>query len=292
MTAPTTGPAGTTTHAPAYPYQESTMTTATHASGPAPAAARPGLTGRGLPFARLLLVELRKIVDTRSGRWLLIAMLATTAISMGITLWLGRDEGTGMLPLLLAANLPQGILVPVLGIMTAANEWSQRTALMTFTQEPRRLRVVAAKTLAATVLGLAVLAISSLVAVVAHVASMSLVDGGQIDVWLGWPMTVNVILIQLLGVLMGVALGTLLLNVPLAIVTFFVLPVISTMVFLTTAWLREHAAWFDLAAAQEVLLGDAWPGGQEWAQLGTTSLIWIALPLALGCWRVATREVK
>ena len=41
----------------------------------------------------------------------------------------------------------------MLGIITACNEWSQRTALIPFTQEPRRLRVVLAKLLSVAALG-------------------------------------------------------------------------------------------------------------------------------------------
>ena len=45
------------------------------------------------------------------------------------------------------------MLLPILGIMAATAEWTQRTGLVTFTLEPRRGRVVLAKALAALVLG-------------------------------------------------------------------------------------------------------------------------------------------
>ena len=38
-----------------------------------------------------------------------------------------------------------GILLPVLGILLVTSEWSQRTAMVTFTLEPSRSRVIAAK---------------------------------------------------------------------------------------------------------------------------------------------------
>ena len=37
------------------------------------------------------------------------------------------------------------ILLPVLGIMSVTSEWSQRTAMVTFTLEPSRSRFLAAK---------------------------------------------------------------------------------------------------------------------------------------------------
>jgi hypothetical protein len=284
---------------PVATHQEDPMTTTDaqprSEASPAPAGqtAYPQIEDvKGLSFTTLLTVELRKLVDTRAGRWLLISILAITALSMGITLWINRDTGTDLLPLLIAANIPQAILIPILGIMTAANEWGQRTALITFTQEPRRLRVMLAKTVAAVALGLGVLALSILLAAAAHAASMALVDGGEIDLSIGWTLLGHLVVLQGLGVLMGVAFGALLLNVPLGIVAYVLVPTLSPLVFMATAWLRENAAWLDLGTAQAGLLGDDALSGQEWAQIGTTAALWILLPLALGCWRVARKEVK
>ena len=297
-TAPGTAP-NTPGTAPTASHQEDTMTiTDTLPRDPATAPG-PGGTAypeiepvKGVSFLTLLQVELRKMVDTRSGRWLLISILLITALSMGITLWVNRDSGTGLLPLLLAANIPQAILIPILGIMTAANEWSQRTALITFTQEPRRMRVMAAKTAAAVVLGLIVLALSILLAMGAHAVSMVVADGGQIDLAMGWTLLLHLVVIQTLGVLMGVAFGALLLNVPLGIVAYVLVPTLSPLLFMTTAWLRENSAWLDMGMAQGALMGDQALTGEQWAQVGTSAALWILLPLVIGCWRVARKEVK
>lgn len=273
--------------------EEDPVTTTTAPARDRAATEPPRLADIGdVPFTRLLSTELRKLVDTRAGRWLLISIVIITALAMGVTLWVNRESGTGMMTLLAAANIPQALLVPILGIMSAANEWGQRTALITFTQEPRRLRVMAAKAVAAVVLGLLVLVVSSVLAVAAHAGSMAVADGGSVDLWVGWPMVVSMVLLQTLGVLMGVAFGALFLNVPLGIVAFFLVPTLSPLVFMLTSWLRDNAGWFDMGTAQGVLLSEAWPTGQQWAQLGTTSALWILLPLAVGCWRVARREVK
>lgn len=277
-------------------------TTDTHpdSSAPPPAtaagkddAAHPRLADvRGVPFSSLLKVELRKLVDTRAGRWLLISILIITALAMGITLWVNRDSGTQLFPLLAAANIPQALLIPILGIMTAANEWSQRTALITFTQEPRRMRVMLAKTVAAVLLGLLVLALSIGLAMGAHAVSMMVADGGQVDLAMGWTFLGHLLVLQVLGVLMGVAFGALLLNVPLGIVAYVLVPTLSPLLFMATAWLRENAAWFDLGLAQAGLLSAEALSSTQWAQIGTTAAIWILLPLAIGCWRVARKEVK
>ena len=40
-----------------------------------------------MPFTRLVQVELRKMFDTRAGRWLLISIAAFTALVLVIQLW-------------------------------------------------------------------------------------------------------------------------------------------------------------------------------------------------------------
>lgn len=275
----------------------STSTTSTSLPFP-PAPSPPSSTAlkarseRPLPFARLLRLELRKLINTRASRGLVIAILLVTALAMGITLWVSRQGGTELTALLIAANVPQALLLPVLGIMTAANEWSQRTALITFTQEPRRLRVMAAKAVAVVLLGLAVLTVTVLLAVGAHILSMTLADGGSVDLTLTPAFLLNLAVLQVQGVLLGVAFGTLFLNVPLGIVAFFLIPTLSTLVFSTTAWLREHAAWLELGTGSAPLLGGDWLTAGEWARFATSTAIWLLIPLAIGLWRVARREVK
>lgn len=245
----------------------------------------------GLSFGSLLHAELRKTVDTRAGRWLLIVIVAVTALAMGLVMWFSRESGAGFPALLATAVLPQAVLLPVLGILTAASEWSQRTALITFTQEPRRLRVMFAKTLAAVLLGLIVLAVTFVLAALAHVLSATLADT-DIDLELTGSLVLNFTVLQVLYILMGVAFGALLLNVPLAIAAFFVLPVVMSILTSTIGWLRDRAAWVDQTVASGPFLGPDSASAEQWQQLGVTSIIWIAVPLALGLWRVARREVK
>ena len=49
---------------------------------------------------------------------------------------------------------PQGFLLPVLGILLVTQEWGQRTAMVTFTLEPHRGKVMGAKVLAALAFGM------------------------------------------------------------------------------------------------------------------------------------------
>ena len=257
-------------------------TTPTTFSATSPAAA---LAGRpGVPFARTLQAEVRKMVDTRAGRWMVIAMAALTVLILASFVLWGPAEDATFANLLQVSTLPLAILLPVIGIMAATAEWTQRTGLVTFTLEPRRGRVVLAKALGALALGLVVLAVAFGAAAVANLAG----DGAwDLDAAAGGGLT----LALLVYVLQGVAFGLLFLNTPVAIVLVLVLPTAWSIVTQVFSSLSDVGAWLDLDQVTRPLFAGEM-GGQDWAQLGTAVGVWVLLPLAVGTWRVLTREVK
>ncbi|GIK77051.1 MAG: hypothetical protein BroJett022_07410 [Actinomycetes bacterium] len=96
------------------------------------------------PLLRLGAVEARKMVDTRAAMWLLIltALSAVAAVVVGAFVDDGnRDFGELFVDAMLAAS----VLMPIVPILLVTGEWSQRTALETFTLVPVRERVMAAK---------------------------------------------------------------------------------------------------------------------------------------------------
>ena len=248
-------------------------------------------TGRGLSFLTLLRVELRKQVDTRAGRGLLIAIGVLTALALGLATWLTREQGADLPGLFVVTLTPQGLLLPVLGIITACNEWSQRTALITFTQEPRRIRVVLAKLLAALVLGTIALAAAWVLALLAHIISAGL-SGSPVSIEMDPGQLAGQWLAQMLALLQGVAFGLALLSVPLAIVAYFVLPVLYSTAAQLVPVLQDLGAWVSITAASAPLMTGVDLTATEWGQLVTSSLLWIGVPLLIGVWRVLTREVK
>ncbi|GAA1392041.1 hypothetical protein [Luteococcus peritonei] len=251
----------------------------------------PALEGRGLSPLTLMRVELRKQVDTRGGRGLLLAIGLITVLALGLVMYLNRTEGASLDSLLAATVTPQGLLLPVLGIITACNEWSQRTALVTFTQEPRRLRVVLAKLLAAVVLGTVAVAGAVLLAMLAHVVSAT-IAGAPVHLGLSAGTLAGIWLSQSIAVVMGVAFGLALLSVPLAITAYFILPTLFTTVSVLWSKMAELGPWLDMGQASSPLQEGINLTLRQWSQLGTSSLLWLALPLAVGLWRVMTREVK
>ncbi|MBC9734044.1 ABC transporter permease [Nocardioides marmotae] len=244
-----------------------------------------------VPFTRLVGVELRKIYDTRAGRWLLGAIVLITAAIMTIFFFAADARDRTFENFISIAATPQGFLLPVLGILLVTSEWSQRTAMVTFALEPSRTKVVAAKSAAALVFG-----VLAFIAAIVAAAVCSLVGGaedGFSDVQT--QLFVLFFALQLLTLLQGLAYGLLLLNTPAAIVTFFVLPIASSIVFSLVSALEDLAPWLDLSTAQTPLFNGftgASITGEEYAQLGTTTLIWIIIPFVLGWIRVLRAEVK
>ncbi len=105
----------------------------------------------------------------------------------------------------------------------------------------------------------------------------------------------QIVLANEIGMVLGFMLGLLFRNSPAAIVGYFVinlvLPNLSSLLADTQEWWADHAGWFDVNQTR-FLLFDENLTGQEWLQLGVTSLIWIAVPIALGIRMVMRSEVK
>jgi hypothetical protein len=92
-------------------------------------------------------------------------------------------------------------------------------------------------------------------------------------------------------VLMGSAFGALLMNSPLAIVTFFALPMVWTILGETIRSLRTAAGWLDINTTTGPLTDGAMTGGQ-WARLGVSAAVWVLVPLIAGTVRMLRREVS
>lgn len=244
-----------------------------------------------VPLSRLVTVELRKMTDTRAGKWLLIAIGAVTAAVVILFLIFGHSQDLTFTNFVSATGTPQGFLLPVLGILAVTSEWSQRTGLVTFTLEPSRLRVTAAKFLALMILGIAAVALALASAAIGNLLGMALHSGDG-----SWAFGVggvrDVLVLQLLGLVQGFAFGMLFMNSAAAIVVYFVLPIASSIIFNIVTWLRDHlASWIDFGTSQAPLQ-DHTMQGQDWSHLLVATLIWVIVPLVIGLIRLLNREVK
>jgi ABC-2 type transport system permease protein len=245
-----------------------------------------------VPMARLVKVELRKMVDTRAGFWLFIAMGLLTLAANVLFLIFGEAEELDFANFVGITLTPQGFLLPILGILLITSEWSQRTGLVTFTLEPSRIRIVWAKVFAALLVGLGAVLLGLAVAAGANALGTVVQDGSG-----SWDFGVTgleqTLVLQISGIVQGLAFGMLFLNSAAAIVLYFVIPIAFNIVFSLVSALEEAAPWIDIGTAQTPLfeLGTALTG-EEWAQVGVTALIWIVLPLVAGVIRLLRSELK
>jgi ABC-type transport system involved in multi-copper enzyme maturation permease subunit len=234
-------------------------------------------------FARLTGVELRKMVDTRAGFWLQLIVAVVTLAAIVIVCIVADADEVSFRDLLAIGVTPGAILLPIVGILLVSSEWSQRTALITFTLVPKRMRVMRAKLAAGLVLGVILIAIALVLAAVAIVAI-----GGEWE--LGTVIFGQTILLVLTAMLTGIAFGALFLSSAPAIVLSFVLP-LGWAALGSIRWLNDAAQWLDTTRTTEPML-ERTLSGEEWAQLGTSMALWLALPLAIGLWRITKGEIR
>ncbi|WP_250446974.1 ABC transporter permease [Actinotalea sp. C106] len=273
--------AATTTHVPARPADPS-------GRGPDDAA-RAVDRRRGVPFLRLARVELRKQLDTRAGVWLLGVVVLINAALIALMLTTAEPGELTWMSLTETASFGQILLLPLIGIMAATSEWSQRTAVTTFVLEPRRGRVNGAKLLSAVVLGLGVMVATLAAAALLNVVGVLARDGdGAWDLDLALVSGTTLALAIL--VTQGVAFGLALLSTPGAIVAYLALPTAWTVLGALVEGLRTPAEWLDINTTMLPLMAGEMADG-DWARLGASVGVWVALPLAIGLWRTARREV-
>ncbi len=266
------------------------MSTATHeAPFHLEASPDPGVTA--VPFTRLLRVELRKLVDTRAGFWLLTSIGVITAVVVVVFLLAAKPDQLTFINFVGATATPQSLLLPVLGILAVTAEWSQRTGLVTFTLEPNRARTAIAKLTAVVLIGLLAVVLALGVAALGNVAGMLLMDGA--GTWnMGAANVRDFFLLQLIGLVQGFAIGMLLMNTAAAIVLYYVLPVAWSVMFTMVGALEGVAPWLDLNTAIAPAFEQETFRGDDWLHIAVAGTIWVLVPFALGVVRLLRREVK
>ena len=252
----------------------------------ATAAARPiAIRQEGVPFDRLVRAEWDKLKDTRAARWLLFLTGLLVVAALAIPVAAAGSVDQTVESYMGFAALGAALIMPVVAILQMTSEWSTRTAMVTFTQEPRRLRVTAAKLVTGLALGVIVF-VGARVAVLAAIGLSDLL-GRDVQWERGWA-DAGLLAFILLNVLMASAFGVLLQSSAAAIVIFYVLP--TTWTLISIGVLADVGKWLDTSQTFNWVL-DADTSG-HWGQILVSIAVWIALPLAFGCWRTVRREIK
>ena len=252
-------------------------------------------TARPIPTTRLVKIELRKMFNTRSGFWMLISIGVLSPISAGSLLVFGLDSDVTYQNLASAIGFPMSVILPMIAILAVTSEWSQRSGLTTFTLVPSRGHVIGAKAIATLLVGLGSMAVTFAVGALGNVAGSAL--AGLDTAWdISLSMALQMVLYNLVGMAFGFALGVVLRNSAAAIVGYFVaslvVPGILALLAQVRPWFADLQPWIDWNKTQVVLLDGATNTGKEWATLGSTTMIWIIIPLVAGLLSLRRSEVK
>jgi ABC-2 type transport system permease protein len=258
------------------------------------------------PFARLVKVEWRKMTDTRGGFWLLAVTGLLLLLTMGLVLLVvGLDDvviDAG--DLMGVFTIPLSLLMPVFGILIVTSEWSQRTALTTFTLEPHRLRVVLSKWVAVSLLAIATLLVAVLVGALTNVVAAG-ITGTDTQWNLEFSTFAWTVVLQLLYFWMAFGFGMVLLNTPGAISLYYVISLllpfmVYSALFALFDWAQNVLPWVDLTVASTPIVSGGYDyignrvdvGALEYLQFGWTAVLWIGVPVALGIVRILRSEAK
>lgn len=266
---------------------------------PSVAQASTGATGRSparpIPTARLVKVELRKMFDTRSGFWMLVSIGVLSVIVTGAVIIFAPDDSVTYQSFASAICVPMSVILPMIATLAVTSEWSQRSGLTTFTLVPNRGRVIGAKALATVVVGLASMVVVFAVAAIGNVVGSAL--AGVDTVWnLSLTVAPQIVLGNLVAMAIGFMLGVVFRSSPAAIVGYFVVSFVLSGVFDVLALVRESfddlQPWLDWNYTQIKLIDGTTNTGDEWAQLASTTMIWIVVPIVIGLLTLRRSEVK
>jgi ABC-type transport system involved in multi-copper enzyme maturation permease subunit len=257
------------------------MSTAVLPAPPTGAATgRPGL-------GRLTLVELRKMSDTRAGFWLLVSTALLTIAACVIAGLALPDEDATLVNFFAIALTPPSVLLPVMGILLVTSEWSQRTAMVTFSLVPHRGRVLTAKLLA----GLALTTVAFQLCLVVALLTTAVAGGGGDDTWSLSAGLIGQAAVSIgIPMITGIGFGAALLASAPAIVLYFVLPTAFGILGSFSA-LEGVARWVDQSRTMGKLVEETY-GGTEWARLLVSCALWTLLPLVIGWLRVLRSDVR
>lgn len=253
-------------------------------------------TRADVSWRRLLAVELRKSVDTLAGRWMLIIIAVLTLIADLVVVGFMNlvDLQLKLSTLLWSQKNVMLPIVAAMAILLATSEWTQRTAMVTFTLVPARWKTIVAKSIVALVLGTGAFLLSL------AIGGLLTFAGGH------WDLTFTELVARYFTwiVFLAQALGLayLFLSSASAIVTFYTLfvlgtfivaPIVGPIASIKSETLGNVWPWIDLYRATFLTYhSSGWPSAELWGQLASSSAIWVGIPLALGVWRVLHAEVK
>ena len=233
-----------------------------------------------LTLTRTVAVEARKVTNTVSGK-VLLPLGAALMVVFGFGRAFVPDADTSFGYIATIACIPGSWVIMAASVLLITGEFTRREAAVTFTLDPRRGRVLAAKAIVAAGVALAAACWALIVAGGAYLLAPALAG-----VTLSPDPEVSRIVAVFGGLvftaLAGLALGLLTRNAVAPIIVMLAWPTVSMLVARSSEVAQKIIPWIDLEPVAALFHSSA----QAWAQLGTSALGWILLPGAIGAWRL------
>jgi ABC-2 type transport system permease protein len=256
------------------------MSTITNLTKTDPAGGRPMI-----PFSNLFRAEWQKTLSTRAARYLL-ALTAVLAVGgEAVPIIFTHDVTQNRASFLTWSALGMSRLLPIVLMLAMTSEWSQRTALTTFTLEPRRGRVLAAKIASGFLLAVICAAFAFVVATVAVLGAHA--AGHHVAAGWDWSELAGFALFMVATSALGLAFGAALHNSAAAIVTYFALG--AAISLLTIPALAKVGDWISTTQVFGWILNGQWSG--HVTEMAVCVALWILLPLAVGTVRTIRRDI-
>lgn len=234
-------------------------------------------THHPLAFGNTLRVETRKLFNTRAAQLIIAAGVALMAAFGGGLAWVS-EQGSSLESIVATATGPGSWLLMVTAVLLVSAEFSRRTATHTFTLDPNRPRVLAAKVVVVLAAGL----VAGLVALGIGLAAGTLVPalgGPAVEFTLGWHRFAQCLAGLCFAGLLGLAWGLLFRNAPAPLVLLLLWPTVSHI--LRNLSIAPLLDWINIEPVWN-LDGSA----RSWAQLATSAALWLVLPGAVGAYRL------
>lgn len=234
---------------------------------------------RQVGFARLVAVEIRKLVDTRSSL-AIFAVLAFVALALVVGLAvIGTRQSTPVTFTSLAGSIGlfTTLAMPLIGIMGMTSDAAHRTTVVYYPLLRGRARQFWAKVLAAALLAVAlqffVFLLSAVVAAALGGGGTGAFDGAGQELWDG-------LAACLLSTMFGVGLAAAIRRTALAIVAVILVSLVGNGLIL--ALLPDASSYLSTITAVGALVGG--PEAPTALEVISSLTLWYVLPLGIGWW--------
>ena len=157
--------------------------------------------------------------------------------------------------------------------------------MTTFTLEPRRGRVLAVKVVAS--LAISVVGGCLAFGIAQAGLAVALADGRHAALGWSWQELAGFTLFVILTSAIGSAIGSAMRNTAAAIVTYFALAGVTSLLLIPAV--QRAGSWVNTGETFGWMLAGQWSGHA--AQITSSALIWVAVPLSVGTMRITRRDI-